>query len=79
MQSSKLRQSVWLNHYKPGNSILQYHEINIICMERKARGQDDMFTPQHYEPTMEAMRSNPCISLPLEILKQVDCPKIIVI
>ena len=48
-------------------------------MERKARGQDEMFTPHHYEPTMEAVRSNPSISLPLEILKQVDCPEIIVI
>ena len=48
-------------------------------MERKARGQDEMFTPHHYEPTMEAVRSNPYISLPLETLKQVDCPEIIVI
>ena len=48
-------------------------------MERKARGQDEMFTPHHYEPTMEAVRYNPCISLPLEILKQVDCLEIIVI
>ena len=48
-------------------------------MECKARGQDKMFTPHHYEPTMEAMRSNPCISLPLEILKQVDGLEIIVI
>ena len=74
-----LRQGVWSNHYKPGNSILLYHEINILRMERKARGQDKMFTPHHYEPTMEAVRSNPCISLPLEILKQVDCLEIIVI
>ena len=48
-------------------------------MERKARGQDKMFISHHYEPTMVAMRSNPCIFLPLEILKQVDCPEIIVI
>jgi len=48
-------------------------------MEHKAQGQDKMFTPHHYEPTMEAVRSNPCISLPLEILKQVDCVEIIVI
>ena len=41
-------------------------------MDRKARGQDEMFTPHHYEPIMEAVRSNPWISLPLEILKQVD-------
>ena len=47
-------------------------------MEHKAWGQDEMFTPRHYEPTMEAVRSNPCISLPLEILKQVDCIEIIV-
>ena len=33
----------------------------------------------YYELIMEAMRCNPCISLPLEILKQVDCPEIIVI
>ena len=79
MQSSKLIQGVWSNQYKPGNSILQYHEINILCMESKARGQDEMFTPHHYEPTMEAVRYNPCISLPLEILKQVDCLEIIVI
>ena len=79
MQSSKRRQDVWSNHYKPGNSILKYHEINILRMERKAWGQDEMFTSHHYEPTMEVVRSNPCISLPLEILKQVDCPEIIVI
>ena len=48
-------------------------------MERKARGQDEMFTPHYYEPTMEAVRSNPYISLPLEILKQVDCIEIIII
>ena len=48
-------------------------------MEHKARGQDEMFTPRHYEPTIEAVRSNPCISLPLEILKQVDCHEIIMI
>ena len=48
-------------------------------MEHKARGQDEMFTPHHYESTMEAVRSNPCISLPLEILKQEDCPEIFVI
>ena len=48
-------------------------------MECKARGQDKMFTSHHYEPTMEAVKSNPCISLPLEILKQVDCVEIIVI
>ena len=47
-------------------------------MEHKAQGQDEMFTPHHYEHTMEAVRSNPCICLPLEILKQVDCPEIIV-
>ena len=47
-------------------------------MERKAWGQDKMFTPHNCELTMEAMRSNPCISLPLEILKQVDCIEIIV-
>ena len=35
--------------------------------------------PHYYEPIMEAVRPNPCISLPLEILKQVDCPEIIVI
>ena len=48
-------------------------------MKRKARGQDEMFTLHHYEPTIETVRSNPCISLPLEILKQVVCPEIIVI
>ena len=48
-------------------------------MERNARGQDEMFTPHHYEPTLEAVRYNPCIFLPLEILKQMDCPEIIVI
>ena len=56
-----------------------YYEINILRMECKARGQDEMFTSHHYEPTMEAVRSNPCISLPLEILKQMDCDEIIVI
>ena len=48
-------------------------------MEHKAQGQDEMFTPRHYEPTIEAVRSNPCISLPLENLKQVDCHEIIMI
>ena len=48
-------------------------------MERKARGQDEMFTPHHYEVTMEAVRSYSWISLPLEILEQVDCIEIIVI
>ena len=48
-------------------------------MERKAQGQDKMFTPHHYEPTIEAVKCNPCIFLPLEILKQVDCLEIIVI
>ena len=33
----------------------------------------------YYEPIMEVVRSNPCISLPLEILKQVDGLEIIVI
>ena len=47
-------------------------------MECKAQGQDEMFIPHYYEPTMEAVRSNPCISLPLEILKQVDYIEIIV-
>ena len=79
MQSSKLRQGVWSNHYKPRNSILWYHEIKILRMECKARDQDEMFISHHYEPIMEAVRSNPCIFLPLEILKQVDCPEIIVI
>ena len=48
-------------------------------MECKAQSQDEMFIPHHYEPTIEAVRSNSCISLPLEILKQVDCLEIIVI
>ena len=48
-------------------------------MERKAQGQDEMFTPHHYEPTKEAVRLNPWIFLPLEILKQVDCLEIIAI
>ena len=52
---------------------------NTLRMECKARGQDEMFTPHYYEPTMEAVRSNPYISLPLEILKQVDCIEIIII
>ena len=48
-------------------------------MECKAQSQDEMFIPYHYELTMEAMRLNPWLSLPLEILKQVDCLEIIVI
>ena len=48
-------------------------------MERKARSQDKMFTPHHYESTMKAIGPNPWISLPLEILKQVNCLEIIVI
>ena len=35
--------------------------------------------PHYYELIMEAVRSNPGISLPLEIFEQVDCIKIIMI
>ena len=35
--------------------------------------------PHYYEPIMEAVRYNPCISLPLEFLKQVDSLEKIVI
>ena len=52
---------------------------NTLRMECKAKGQDEVLTTHHHELIMEAVRSNPCISLPLEILKQVDCPEIIVI
>ena len=48
-------------------------------MERKAQDQDVMFTPHHYELTIEAVRPNPWIFLPLEILKQVDYLEIIAI
>ena len=39
-------------------------------MECKAWGQDKMPTSHYYELVMEAVRVNPWISLPLEILKE---------
>ena len=52
---------------------------NTLLLDREAYTPRRDAYPHYYEPIMEAMSSNPCISPPLEILKQVDCLEIIVI
>ena len=52
---------------------------NTLLWDREAYTPRRGAYPHYYELIMEAVRSNPCISLPLEILKQVDCLEIIVI
>ena len=73
------RRGACLHYFKWVSSILQYYEVNILLWDRKAYTPRRGAYPHYYEPIMEAVRSNPCISLPLEILKQVDCLEIIVI
>ena len=45
-------------------------KLNTLRMEYQARGQDKVPTSHYCEPVMEAVRFNPSISLPLEILKE---------